>query len=83
MRSRLLIVFNAVREKARQFVVDNFDADKVMRAKNVVVVAGISRSRAESQNRRFWPGKERTSLPRDIISKNSKGRRSNYKEQHQ
>jgi glycosyltransferase involved in cell wall biosynthesis len=76
-------LFNAVREKARQFVVDNFDADKVCVPRMLSLLLGDKPVARESQNRRVWPGKERTSLPGDIISKNSKGRRSNYKEQHQ
>jgi glycosyltransferase involved in cell wall biosynthesis len=76
-------LFKAVRENARQFIIDNFDADKLCVPRMLSLLLDDKPGARPSQSRRVWPGKERASVREETIPRNSKGRRSNYKEQHQ
>jgi glycosyltransferase involved in cell wall biosynthesis len=65
--------FKAVREAARRFVVDNFDADKLCVPRMLSLLLGDRSVAPALQTRRFWPGKERAPLPAKIPKKDKSG----------
>lgn len=56
--------FNSVRQAARQFVIDNFDADRLC-VPRMVSLLGNDRSNAPQSplKKRFWPGRKNALLP--------------------